>query len=87
VLFELMASELPPPSPEARLVECRYAAARALLLEVLEIYEPSPSNWREMGSPLDQLEETGLIGRLCQRHGWQCVRPGLLVSRKEMPGG
>ena len=70
--------------PEGRLLMCRWAAARALFLEVLEAYQPSPSNWHAIGHPWDAMEERGLVGRLCQRHGWLTMRPGVLV-RKEAP--
>jgi hypothetical protein len=77
-MAELMATGVGAQTPEGRLLACRWAAARALLLEVLETYEPSPSNWRAIGHPWDGWEERGLLGRLCQRHGWRTVRPGLL---------
>jgi hypothetical protein len=80
VMAELMATGVGPPTPEGRLLACRWAAARALFIEVLETYEPSPSNWRAIGHPWDRHEERGLIGRLCQRHGWSTVRPGQLVK-------
>ena len=80
-MVELMAADLGPATARGRLLACRYAAARALLLEVLEQYQPSPTTWHAVGSPFDQVEEAGLLGRLCQRHGWQCVSPGHLVRR------
>ncbi len=78
-MAELMAADVGPATPRGRLLAARYAAARALFLEVLETYQPNPSTWHEMGSPWDRQEETGLLGRLCQRHGWRAVRPGLLA--------
>jgi hypothetical protein len=83
-MAELMAAEIGQETPEGRLLACRWAAARALLLEVLETYQPSPSNWHAIGNPWDAMEERGLVGRLCQRHGWRTVRPGVL-TRPEGP--
>jgi hypothetical protein len=81
-MAELMAADLGEQTPEGRLLACRWAAARALLLEVLETYQPSSSNWHAIGHPWDAMEERGLMGRLCQRHGWCAVRPGLLAKRE-----
>jgi hypothetical protein len=81
-MAELMAADLGEQSPEGRLLACRWAAARALLLEVIETHQPSPSNWHAIGHPWDAMEERGLMGRLCQRHGWHTVRPGLLAKRE-----
>jgi len=75
---ELMAADVGQETPEGRLLACRWAAARALFLEVLEGYEPTPSTWSAVGHPWEGWEERGLLGRLCQRHGWRTVRPGLL---------
>ena len=83
-LAELMAADVGQATPKGRLLACRWAAARALFLEVLEVYQPSPTDWREIGHPWDSWEERGLVGRLCQRHGWLTMRPGVLV-RKEAP--
>ena len=83
-IAELMAADVGKETPEGRLLACRWAAARALFLEVLETYQPSPSTWHAIGHPWDRHEERGLVGRLCQRHGWLTVRPGVLV-RKEVP--
>jgi hypothetical protein len=81
-MAELMAVDVGHETPEGRLLACRWAAARALFLEVLETYQPSPSNWHAIGHPWDAWEERGLMGRLCQRHGWRTVRPGLLANRE-----
>jgi hypothetical protein len=83
-MAELMAADVGLETPQGRLLACRWAAARALFLEVVETYQPSPSNWRAIGHPWDAWEERGLVGRLCQRHGWLTMRPGVLV-RKEAP--
>jgi hypothetical protein len=82
-MAELMAAELGELTPEARLLACRWAAARALFLEVLEGYQPTPSTWHAIGHPWDRLEERGLIGRLCQRHGWQAVDPGKVLRKAD----
>jgi hypothetical protein len=79
-MAQLMAAELGEQTPEGRLLACRWAAARALFLEVLELYQPSPSTWHSIGHPAGRLEETGLIGRLCQKHEWVFVAPGVLVG-------
>jgi hypothetical protein len=87
-LFELeataqsMAAELGEQTPEGRLLACRWAAARALLLEVLEQHEPGPSERRAIGNPWDSMAERGLVGRLCQHHGWRTVTPGVLARAK-----
>jgi hypothetical protein len=79
-MVELMAADVGNETPEGRLLACRWAAARALFLEVLETYQPTPSNWGAIGYPWEAWEERGLMGRLCQRHGWSTVRPGLLAK-------
>jgi len=79
-MAELMAADLGEQTPEGRLLACRWAAARALFLEVLELHQPSPETWHSIGHPWDRHEERGLIGRLCQRHGWRNVSPGRLVN-------
>jgi hypothetical protein len=79
-MAELMASDVGQETPEGRLLACRWAAARALFLEVLELSQPSPETWHSIGHPWDRHEERGLIGRLCQRHGWRNVSPGRLVN-------
>ena len=79
-MAELMAADVGQETPEGRLLACRWAAARALFLEVLETYQPSPSNWHAIGHPWDALEERGLLGRLCQRHGWRFSRPCVLIK-------
>jgi hypothetical protein len=76
----LMAADVGQETPEGRLLACRWAAARALFLEVLETYQPTPAPWHAIGHPWDQWEERGLMGRLCQRHGWHTARPGLLIK-------
>lgn len=84
---ELMAADLGPATARGRLLACRWAAARALFLEVLETHEPAPRDHQPIGSPWERLEESGLMGRLCQRHGWQCVSPGLLARRGSRADG
>jgi hypothetical protein len=81
-LVEFFEAEIGNETPRGRLLRCRWVAARALFLEVLEAYEPFPPDRRPMGSPWEAMEETGLMGALCQRHGWRCVRPGVLVRRE-----
>ena len=78
-MAELMAADVGQETPEGRLLACRWAAARALFLEVLETYQETPSTYHAIGHPWDAWEERGLMGRLCQRHGWRTVRPGLLA--------
>lgn len=78
-MAELMAADLGEQTARGRLLACRWAAARALLLEVLEGYEPTPRDRRPIGCRWDEHEETGMLGALCRRHGWRCVRPGLLA--------
>jgi hypothetical protein len=86
-MAELMAAELGEQTPEGRLLACRWAAARALLLEVLELHEPGPSERRAIGHPWERHEERGLIGRLCQRHTWMMVRPGVMARKEPLPRG
>jgi hypothetical protein len=81
-MAELMAAELGEETVQSRLLACRWAAARALFLDVLEIYQPKPSNWEPIGHPWSPLEERGLVGRLCQRHNWRTFRGGLLAKRE-----
>jgi hypothetical protein len=81
-LVEFFEAEIGNQTPRGRLLRCRWVAARALFLEVLERYEPSPPDRRPMGSPWEAMEETGLIGALCRTHGWRCCRPGVLVRRE-----
>jgi len=84
---ELMAAGLGEETPAGRLLACRWAAARALFIEVLEQHQPSPETWHVIGHPGDMLEESGLLGRLCRRHGWVVVRPGLLAKKMERRRG
>ena len=86
-MAELMAADLGKETPAGRLLACRWAAARALFLEVLEQYQPSPETWHAIGHPGDMHEETGLLGRLCRCHGWYAVRPGLLARKGGRLGG
>lgn len=86
-LAALMAADVGQETPRGRLLACRWAAARALLLEVLEAHDPAPPEMRPLGSPWERAEETGLLGALCQRYGWRCVRPGVLVRREGVGRG
>jgi len=86
-LAELMAAEVGQATPEGRLLACRWSAARALFLEVLEAYQPAPAAWRAIGHPWEAMEERGLVGRLCQRHGWRTVTPGVLARPKVATNG
>lgn len=86
-LIELLETDLPPASGAARLVRCRYQAARALLLELVAEHSPPAPAERWIGGPGDQLAETGLLGALCRRHGWRAVRPGVLVRSEGRADG
>jgi hypothetical protein len=86
-MAELMAADLGERTPEGRLLACRWAAARALFLEVLESYEPQPRESRPIASPWEELEETGLLGVLCRKHGWHFVRPDRLARSRVAPHG
>lgn len=76
---ELMAADLPPATGPARLVQARWAAARALLLELIEEHEPTPPDRRVIGLPNERLAEQALLSALVRRHSWRVVRPGALV--------
>lgn len=61
--------------PHIRLLDARYAAARALLLEVLGNCGPA----RDPQGPWAELRSEGaLVGLLVRCHGWSHIGPGQL---------
>jgi hypothetical protein len=75
----MVAADLPPCSGPARLVEARWAAARGLLLEILQEGDATPGHLKP-GPWLDEpLAEIAHIGAMVRRHGWRVHVPGVLV--------
>lgn len=80
---ELMAAGLPPGSPQSKLTQARWQAARALLLELLDGSEPAPPDRQPLAFRGEGDAEMALIGALVKRHGWRVMVPGVLVRPVE----
>lgn len=78
----ILAAECGPAAGPARLVEARWAAARALLLEMCAAADPEPA---APGAPQLRLapeSEGALLGLLVRKFGWTWVDQSCLIRQR-----
>ena len=75
----LLEAALPEAGGVARMHRARWAAARALLLELVSGEMSPPPALSPLALRWELEAETALLGALVRRHGWRVVRPGVLA--------
>jgi hypothetical protein len=88
----ILAAECGPAAGPARLVEARWAAARALLLEMCAAADPEPPTPGAPALRLAPETEGALLGLLVRKFGWcwldqSCLKRQRPPTRPPEPGG